>query len=357
MLPEITPLERWEISQPGNVLRVFERGGGPKGEVGEPVARRRCGQARRQTQHARIRNAASHRSGISRPAENAPARSAAFAAGHKRSARRLSRQRMHGMSRRSTQTIASAGALRAIRAVREPRLQRFERSDDSARRVRASRSATNSRARSRRASAWSATSIRARTWSPPISATPGGTTNPTATRCIRSSSDNPSEEEKFQISRRNPEGAAVRGLWSDAKFLAETGSAEFNQKLKTTQFADFHSHGWLFRAVYARDRQGHLLDEKGSYSSAGRSEEIRQGRAPRGHSPAKRNAVRGLPFRAGQPRRRKTLRRAARGHRTRLRRLPRHDFAARDADDFGPRGARRRHAPRSVAHAVAGTPL
>src|SRR3984893_15657426 len=37
ILPEITPLERWEISQPGNVLRVFERGGGPKGEVGEPV--------------------------------------------------------------------------------------------------------------------------------------------------------------------------------------------------------------------------------------------------------------------------------------------------------------------------------
>ena len=37
VLPEITPLERWEISQPGNVLRVFERGGGPKGEVGEPV--------------------------------------------------------------------------------------------------------------------------------------------------------------------------------------------------------------------------------------------------------------------------------------------------------------------------------
>ncbi len=37
VLPEITPLERWEISQPGNVLRVFERGGGPKGEVGEPL--------------------------------------------------------------------------------------------------------------------------------------------------------------------------------------------------------------------------------------------------------------------------------------------------------------------------------
>src|SRR5580693_8121688 len=36
ILPEITPLERWEVSQPGNVLRVFERGAGPKGEVGEP---------------------------------------------------------------------------------------------------------------------------------------------------------------------------------------------------------------------------------------------------------------------------------------------------------------------------------
>ena len=33
--------------------------------------------------------------------------------------------------------------------------------------------------------------------------------------------------------------------------------------MKDTQFADFHSHGWLFRAVFARDREGHLLDEKG----------------------------------------------------------------------------------------------
>jgi len=31
VLPYLDPLERWEISQPGNVLRVFERGGGEKG--------------------------------------------------------------------------------------------------------------------------------------------------------------------------------------------------------------------------------------------------------------------------------------------------------------------------------------
>ena len=66
----------------------------------------------------------------------------------------------------------------------------------------------------------------------------------------------PTEEQRYEISQRNPEGAAIRGLWSDPKFLAETGSPEFNAKLKNGQFADFHSHGWLFRAVYARDRQG-----------------------------------------------------------------------------------------------------
>ena len=27
-----------------------------------------------------------------------------------------------------------------------------------------------------------------------------------------------------------------------------------------TQFADFHGHGWVFRAVFKRDRQGYLLD-------------------------------------------------------------------------------------------------
>ena len=36
VIPEVTPLERWEISQPGNILRVFERGAGKKGEIGNP---------------------------------------------------------------------------------------------------------------------------------------------------------------------------------------------------------------------------------------------------------------------------------------------------------------------------------
>src|SRR5580658_10288146 len=36
VLPELDPLFRWEISQPGNVLRVFERGGQKKSELGNP---------------------------------------------------------------------------------------------------------------------------------------------------------------------------------------------------------------------------------------------------------------------------------------------------------------------------------
>src|SRR5438045_3317838 len=36
ILPRLVPLERWEVSQPGNVLRVFERGGGGRSEVGNP---------------------------------------------------------------------------------------------------------------------------------------------------------------------------------------------------------------------------------------------------------------------------------------------------------------------------------
>jgi hypothetical protein len=71
----------------------------------------------------------------------------------------------------------------------------------------------------------------------------------------------PSAEEIRQINQRNPEGAAVRGNWSDPKFLEQV--SELNPKLKDTQFADYHGHGWNFRAIYKRDRKGRLLDKDG----------------------------------------------------------------------------------------------
>ncbi|HMD48669.1 MAG TPA: hypothetical protein VKG79_06215, partial [Bryobacteraceae bacterium] len=72
----------------------------------------------------------------------------------------------------------------------------------------------------------------------------------------------PSDEERFQSWLANPESAAARGLWKDPAFLEKTGTPEFNRELTHTQFADFHGHGWEFRAVYKRDREGNLLDSE-----------------------------------------------------------------------------------------------
>jgi hypothetical protein len=69
---------------------------------------------------------------------------------------------------------------------------------------------------------------------------------------------NPTDEELVRSIRNNPEAAAARGLWSDLDFLEKV--AELNPQLKDTQFADYHGHGWIFRAVFKKDRQGNLLD-------------------------------------------------------------------------------------------------
>ena len=71
---------------------------------------------------------------------------------------------------------------------------------------------------------------------------------------------NRSDEEIQEIRSRNPEQSAIKGLWGDRTFLGQIGTPEFNRKLEHTQFADFHGHGWVFRAVYKRDRRGNLLD-------------------------------------------------------------------------------------------------
>jgi hypothetical protein len=71
----------------------------------------------------------------------------------------------------------------------------------------------------------------------------------------------PTSDEIRAINDRNPEGAAVRGKWGDPAFLASV--SELNSQLKDTQFADYHGHGWNFRGVQKRDREGNLLDKDG----------------------------------------------------------------------------------------------
>ena len=60
----------------------------------------------------------------------------------------------------------------------------------------------------------------------------------------------------------NPNEIAARGLWSDPDFLRNV--VDLNPYLKHSQFADFHGHGWVFRAVFKKDRRGNMLDYLGN---------------------------------------------------------------------------------------------
>ncbi|HEY7118743.1 MAG TPA: hypothetical protein VH475_19290 [Tepidisphaeraceae bacterium] len=101
----------------------------------------------------------------------------------------------------------------------------------------------------------------------------------------------PTSEDEFRTQIHNPEGSAVRGLWSNlypgaqdhtgnaapADFLQQLGTPEFNQRLQRVQFADFHGHGWVFRAVFKQDRHGNLLDHRGEIVKDLNATTMRQG--------------------------------------------------------------------------------
>jgi hypothetical protein len=71
----------------------------------------------------------------------------------------------------------------------------------------------------------------------------------------------PSAEEFTRSMMSNPDETAARGNWSDPAFLERV--AELNGQARHTQFADYHGHGWVFRAVFKKDRHGMLLDHRG----------------------------------------------------------------------------------------------
>jgi hypothetical protein len=101
------------------------------------------------------------------------------------------------------------------------------------------------------------------------------------------------ELDEFNVNQHNPEQASVRGFWSDLGQYATTPEAKayyrseqdhfghyagddflaslydkntdssFDSGLKHTHFSDYHGHGWVFRAIYKKDRKGDLLDEDG----------------------------------------------------------------------------------------------
>lgn len=77
----------------------------------------------------------------------------------------------------------------------------------------------------------------------------------------------PTADEVRAVLDRNPEGAAPRGKWGDLDFLRNV--YDLNPLLKDTQFADYHGHGWNFRGIFKRDREGNLLDAEGKQATYG----------------------------------------------------------------------------------------
>jgi hypothetical protein len=70
--------------------------------------------------------------------------------------------------------------------------------------------------------------------------------------------DTPSNPGFVSTMLRNPEEAVTRGNWRNPEFLRNV--SDLNPFLKHTQFADYHGHGWIFRAVFKMDRYGNFLD-------------------------------------------------------------------------------------------------
>lgn len=260
VLPYLNPIERWEISQPGNVLRIFERGGTKKPEVGIPaldeepgrpdvkLGERGFGTLLRtdpvflglqktrlfdpllsfpgtNDQPGDYRSSGCSACHVIYANDNSPEHSGPYASyGHS------------GFTATSDPTIPAKESGHPIR-------HQFTRSIPSSQcMVCHMHPGTN----------MEATYFGYTWWDNEVD----------GQQMYPAKQKNPSPKEQQQIQMRNPERTAQRGLWSDPAFLDKVGSPEFQKILKDTQFADFHSHGWIFRAVYKKDRHGDLLDEK-----------------------------------------------------------------------------------------------
>jgi hypothetical protein len=261
VLPELDPLFRWEISQPGNVLRVFERGGQKKSELGNPnreedpgkpddkLSDRGFGTELRTDpvflglQKTRLvdpvmslpgtndhpgdyRESGCTACHVIYANDRDPSHSGSYAQfGHS------------GFSASSDPTVAKNEPGHPIKHV-------FTRSIPSSQCMVCHIHPGTNMLTTYFGLTWWDNEIDGEKMYPP-------------------KQRNPTEGQRYQSFLRNPEGAAARGLWSDEKFLENLGSPEFNAKLKTTQFADFHGHGWVFRSVFNHDRKGNWLDKDG----------------------------------------------------------------------------------------------
>ena len=261
ILPYLEPLERWEVSQPGNVLRVFERGGRKKPEVGNPNLEEEPGkpdiklsdrgfgtELRTDPTFLGLQKTRLLDPMLYFPGSNDQAgdyRASGCSACHVVYANDRSYQHSAG--------YAAAGNLGETVTV-DPTIPKNESGHPIKHQfTRAIPSSQCMICHMHPGTNMVATYFGYTWWD---NEEDGDKMYPAKQR-------HPTEAERQEVMARNPETAAVRGFWSDPKFLEQTGTPEFNSKLKQVQFADFHSHGWIFRAVYKHDRKGNLLDQNG----------------------------------------------------------------------------------------------
>jgi hypothetical protein len=262
VLPELDPLPRWEHSEPGNVLRVFERGGGPRSEVGNPNTEESPGRPDSKLsdrglgtlvrtdpvllglQKTRLLDpllsfpGTNDQPGDYRASgcsachviysnDHDPAHSGPYAP-----------YGNSGTSVSGDPTIPRNEAGHPLRHV-------FTRGVPSSQCMVCHIHPGTNMVASYYGYTWWDNEMDARSMYP-------------------KEQRHPSADFAAQVQARDPEAASVRGLWSDVDFLKKTGTPEFNRQLQHTQFGDFHSHGWIFRAVFKHDRHGNLLDADGN---------------------------------------------------------------------------------------------
>ena len=156
-------LQRWEISQPGNVLRVFERGGEKKPELGIPSPEEDSGAPDIKLSDRGFGTELRHRPGLLGIAENASARSSVEFSGDQRAARRLPRQRLLRMPRHLRQRPLGRNTQRSMRsmATTAPASASTRPSTSPSRAIRCSMSSPKP---FHRVNAWSAMCTPAPTW-------------------------------------------------------------------------------------------------------------------------------------------------------------------------------------------------
>ncbi|MGA7137726.1 MAG: hypothetical protein WBZ14_08660 [Terriglobales bacterium] len=265
ILPYLEPIERWEVSQPGNVLRSFERGGEKKPEVGIPspeelpgkpdvkLGQRGFGTLTRTDptvlglQKTRLLDPL-----LSFPGTNdqpGDFRASGCSACHVIYANDRSPEHSgHYASGGNLGQTATADPTIPKNESGHPIKHEFTRSIPSSQCIVCHIHPGTNMVAPYFGYTW---------WD---NETDGDKMYPKEQR-------HPSPKEQQLVQTRDPERAAIRGNWSDVGFLEKTGTPEFNKDLKNTQFADFHSHGWIFRAAFKHDRKGNLLDADGNQVS------------------------------------------------------------------------------------------